>query len=123
MTQQKRHEISDSDWERIKKYFPERTIHTMGRPSKDSRTMLNGILWILGTGAAWRDMPERYGAWQTVYKRFSQWSKEGLFERIFSDLTVDADMENISIDGTYIKAHKASAGAKRGGSDSEDPNC
>jgi len=96
VTQQKRHGISDSDWERIKKYFPEITGHTMGRPGKDSRTVLNGILWIPGTGAAWRDMPERCEAWQTVYKRFSQWSREGLFERIFSDMTVDADMENIA---------------------------
>ena len=92
----------------------------MGRPSKDSRTMLNGILWILGTGTAWQDIPEKYGAWQTLYKRFSKWRREGLFERIFSELTADADMENISIDGTYIKAHKASAGAKRGGSNSGD---
>ena len=82
--------------------------------------MLNGILWILGTGTAWRDIPEKYGAWQTLYKRFSKWRREGLFERIFSELTADADMENISIDGTYIKAHKASAGAKRGGSNSGD---
>ncbi len=82
--------------------------------------MLNGILWILGTGTAWRDIPGKYGAWQTLYKRFSKWRREGLFERIFSELTADADMENISIDGTYIKAHKASAGAKRGGSNSGD---
>ena len=115
MKQAKRHEISDSDWERIRQYIPERTEHTMGRPEKDSRTMLNGILWILGTGAAWRDLPERYGAWQTVYKRFAKWRREGIYEKIFSELSADADKETLSIDGTYIKAHKASAGAERGG--------
>lgn len=111
----RRHEISDNSWERIRHHFPERTPHTMGRPAKSDRVMLNGILWILGTGAPWRDLPERYGPWQTVYKRFAKWQKEGVFEAIFEELTKDADLQDISMDGTYIKAHKASAGAKRGG--------
>ena len=110
----RRHEISDNSWERIKHHFQERTPHTMGRPCKNNRKMLNGILWILGTGAPWRDLPERYGPWQTVYKRFARWQKEGIFEAIFEELTKDADLQDISMDGTYIKAHKASAGAKRG---------
>lgn len=110
-----RHEISDNDWERIKKFFAERTRHTMGRPCKDNRLMLNGILWILGTGAPWRDLPERYGPWQTVYKRFAKWQNSDLFGNIFAELAADADTQDFSIDGTYIKAHKASAGAKRGG--------
>lgn len=113
--QNRRHEITDTEWERIKEYFPARDKHTMGRPSKDARMMLNGILWILGSGASWRDLPERYGPWQTVYKRFRKWQNEALFRKIFENMTVDADLQDISIDGTYIKAHKASAGAKRGG--------
>ena len=111
----RRHEISDENWERIEHHFPKRTEHTMGRPCKDNRQMLNGILWILGTGAPWRDLPERYGPWQTVYKRFAKWQKDGIFEAIFEELSKDADLQDISMDGTYIKAHKASAGAKRGG--------
>lgn len=65
---------------------------------------------------AWRDLPERYGPWQTVYKRFAEWQSNGLIEQIFPDLGEDADLENISMDSTYIKAHQASAGAERGGS-------
>jgi transposase len=110
----RRYEITDPEWERIKPYIPEeQEARTRGRPSKDSRTMLNGIFWILRSGAAWRDLPERYGPWQTVYKRFVKWSEAGIFEKIFKDLAADADMQDISIDSTCIKAHKSSAGAKK----------
>ena len=63
-------------------------------------------------GAAWQDVPERYGSWQNVYKRFVKWSEAGIFEKIFKDLADDVDMQDISIDNPCIKAHKASAGAK-----------
>ncbi len=81
----------------------------------DEYDELIGIQWIARSGAAWRDMPERYGPWQTAYKRFVQWQESGLLERIFHELGEDADLEDISIDSTCIKAHKASAGAQRGG--------
>ena len=110
----RRHEITDAEWEYIKRYIPEEQgVTSRGRPPKDSRTMLNGIFWILRSGVAWRDLPERYGPWQTVYKRFAKWSKAGIFGKIFQDLAADADMQDISLDSTCIKAHKASAGAKK----------
>ena len=110
----RRYELTDWEWEHIRPYIPEeQASSSRGRPSKDSRTMLNGIFWILRSGAAWRDLPERYGPWQTVYKRFVKWSKAGIFEEIFKDLAADADLQDISIDSTCIKAHKASAGAKK----------
>ena len=115
MNEPRRHEIKDEDWQRICRYFPERNEHTMGRPRKNARTMLNGILWIQATGAPWRDLPERYGPWQTVYKAFARWEKEGLFEKIFEVISSDADMQDIGLDGTYIKAHKDSAGARKKG--------
>lgn len=62
-----------------------------------------------------RDLPERYGAWQTTCKRFVQWQEAGLLEQIPHDLDADADLQNISVDSTYIKAHKASAGAAKNG--------
>ncbi len=111
----RRYELTDEEWERLRKYFPERQPGTLGRPRKDSRDILNGIFWIARSGAAWRDLPERYGPWRTVYKRFVEWQKSGLIEKIFHELGGDADLEDISIDSTYIKAHKASAGAERGG--------
>ena len=70
-------------------------------------------LWIARSGAAWRDLTERYGAWQTIYKRFVQRQIAGLLEKIFHDLGEDADLQDISIDGTYIDAHKASTRAKK----------
>lgn len=110
----RRYELTDWEWEHIKPYIPEeQASSSRGRPAKDSRTILNGIFWILRSGAAWRDLPERYGPWQTVYKRFVKWSKAGIFEEIFKDLAADADLQDISIDSTCIKAHKASADAKK----------
>ena len=109
----RRYEVTDDEWERIKPYLPRTREGSRGRPAADSRKMLNGISWILRSGAAWRDLPERYGPWQTVYKRFVKWQEAGIFEKIFKDLALDADMQDISIDSTCIKAHKASAGAKK----------
>ena len=60
-----------------------------------------------------RDLPERYGSWQTVYRRFCEWQDSGLLEQIFHKLSADADLQEIAIDSTYIKAHKASAVAKK----------
>ena len=106
-------EVTDGERGGLSKYFPERQ---MGDKGRQAREMLNGIFWIARSGAAWRDLPERYGPWQTVYKRFREWSESGLIEKIFHELGEDADLQDISIDSTYIKAHKASAGAERGGS-------
>ncbi|WP_345684896.1 transposase, partial [Novipirellula caenicola] len=59
---------------------------SVGRPPKDRRVILNGIFWILRTGAAWRDLPERFGKWQTVYDHFNNWSKDGTFDAILHRL-------------------------------------
>lgn len=85
-----------------------------GRPSGDNRTSLNGILWIARSGAPWRDLPERYGSWSTLYDKFARWSDEGVIEKIFETLSVDADMQDLSIDSTSIKAHQHAGGAKKG---------
>ena len=109
----RRYELTDAEWKRLSPYFPERKAGDKGRPPKDTRQMLNGIFWIMRSGSAWRDLPERYGPWQTVYKHFVKWEKAGIFEKIFTDLAADADMQDISLDSTCIKAHKASVGAKK----------
>lgn len=111
----RRYELTDGEWERLAPYFAEEQAGRIGRPRRDARELLDGILWIARSGAAWRDLPERYGAWQTAYKRFVQWQESGLLERIFHELGEDADLEDVGLDSTYIKAHKASAGAQRGG--------
>lgn len=108
---QRRYELSDEQWEQIKDLFP---IAKTGRPSKDNRLMFNAILWIARSGAPWRDLPERFGSWKTVYSRFCKWRDEEVLNSIFHHLNEDADYENLSIDSTTIKAHQHSAGAKKG---------
>jgi transposase len=114
MSARKRHELTDAEWEQLRKYLPQRKAGQLGRPRNDDRQMLNGILWIVRTGAPWRDLPERYGSWNTVYDRFVQWQESGLFERISKELGEDADLQDMSLDSTCVRAHQHSAGAKKG---------
>ena len=86
----------------------------------EHRQVLNGMFWKLGSGAAWRDIPERYGPWQTVYDRFRRWSDSGLFAKILRKLRLrlqedgDLDLSTWYVDSTVVRAHKAAAGAKKG---------
>ena len=114
MTVQRRHELTESERERLKEHFPERRAGDVGRPKNDDRQILNGILWILRTGAPWRDLPERYGAWNTVYSRFVRWQKSGLYQKILAELGLEADLEDMGTDSTCAQAHQHSAGAKKG---------
>lgn len=109
----RRCEVTDEQWEVLQTYFGNSPKQT-GRPQSDNRKLLNGVLWILHTGAPWRDLPEYYGPWQTVYKRFAQWQKNDKFKQLFENVRENPDMQDLCIDGTYIKAHRASAGAKKG---------
>ena len=109
----RRHEVNDSEWERIKELLPPENTGK-GRPSKPNRIIYNAILWIDKTGAPWRDLPERFGPWQTVYSRFRLWSKNEIFKKMFEDLASDADMQDCSLDSTSCKAHQHAAGAKKG---------
>lgn len=110
----RRYELTDREWEIIKDFFPLRTEGTLGRPYKDIRTTINGILWIAKSGASWRDLPERYGKWNTVYKKFAKWQKAGIFEKMFYELQIDVDLQDLSIDSTSCKVHQHAAGAKKG---------
>lgn len=113
-TTKRRYEISDEEWEKVKDLLPPERSGKAGRPSSENRKALNGILWITRSGAPWRDLPERYGSWSTLYDRFRVWEAKGVFEKIFTVLTVDADMQDLAIDSTSIKVHQDSAGAKKG---------
>lgn len=72
--------------------------------------MLNGMLWIARSGAQWRELPEGYGPWQSVYARFAKRRDDGTLEMVFRELSADADMENLSIDSTCIKVHESANG-------------
>lgn len=116
----RRHELTDEQWKTLKPHLPSQKPHT-GRPRKNHRQIINGILWILNTGAPWRDLPERYGPWQTVYSRFNKWREEGLWKELFQQLQVEADesddltWEIHFVDSSIVRAHQHAAGAKKGG--------
>ena len=110
---QRRHAIKDSDWERIQSLIPLENTGE-GRPSKSNRLMLDGMLWKVKTGAPWRDLPERFGPWETVYGRFRRWNENEVFLTIFKDLSQDADLQEVSLDSPFCKVHTHAAGAKNG---------
>lgn len=109
-----RHDITPETWQRIEPMVCPKRKERRGRPAKDARNILNGIIWILRTGAPWRDLPPEFGPWQTVYKRFNSWSKSSLWQDVLRELSKEADLEAILLDGTYVRAHQHSAGAKGG---------
>ena len=106
----RRYELTEEQWDKIKQYFeaPKKN----GRPYKNVRNTVNGSVWILKSGAAWRDLPARYGDWNAVYKCFSKWQETGLFEKIFEELALDCDLQDVSVDSTIVKIHK-DAGSKK----------
>lgn len=85
-----------------------------GRTGSDGRLFMEAVLWIARTGSPWRDLPELFGKWNTVFKRFREWVKRDVFKRIFDALSDDPDMEYAMIDGTIIKVHRHGQGAKGG---------
>lgn len=121
----RRYELSTRQWERLAPFLPDRRHHGgRGHPWLPHHRALNGILWVLHTGAPWRDVPERYGPWQTVYDRFNKWRKDGTWATILTELLDHLDRHGqISrdlwcMDGTVIRASRAAAGAKKKGGDS-----
>ena len=77
--------------------------------------MVNAVLWILRTGVPWRDLPEHYPPWKSVYSRFSRWSTQGIWTYVLRELSKDADAEGFHIDGTIVRAHQDAHGARKGG--------
>jgi transposase len=114
----KRHELTDEQWELVEPLVPVKSART-GRPPRDRREMLNGVLWILGTGAPWRDLPERFGPFQTVHRYFSDWRRAGVFGAVVDALQVKLDVRGLidwelwCVDGASVRASRAAAGADK----------
>ncbi len=112
----KRHELTDEQWAVIDPLVPRSAART-GRPPRNRRTLVNGIFWILHTGAPWRDLPERFGPWQTVYHHFAAWRREGVFPIMLDALQIRLDDRGLidwdlwCIDGANVRAARAAAGA------------
>jgi transposase len=85
-----RKDLTHQQWQRVQPLLPQPSPKG-GRPANDHRTTINGILWILRTGAPWRDLPDRYGAWETVSGRFYAWRKQGFWQQILEQLQQQAD--------------------------------
>jgi|ERR1700677_2995080 transposase len=106
-----RHAISDENWERIKDLLPGRPDQP-GWTSQDNRLFIDAILWLAKTGAPWRDLPERFGKWNSVWRRFDRWCRKGTWQAVFEALQ-DPDLEWLIMDSTIIRAHPSAAGAKK----------
>ena len=106
-----RHAITDADWTRIEGLLPGRP----GQPgwlAEDNRLFIDAVLWIARTGAPWRDLPERFGNWNSVWRRFDRWARKGTWKLVFEALQ-DPDLEWLILDSTVIRAHPCAAGAKK----------
>ena len=102
--------LRDDQWNRIACMLPGKSTDP-GRTAADNRLFVEAVLWVLRTGSPWRDLPSRFGPWNSVYQRFSRWSRRGVWHRVFEELAKDADFEKIYLDGTIVRAHQHSAGA------------
>lgn len=109
----KRYELTDGQYKQVKDLLPGK-VGDPGRSGADNRRFLNGVLWVLRSGAHWHDLPERYGKWKTAHKRFSRWARKGVWEKVFAQLLKDPKSQYVMIDSTLVKAHQQAATGKRG---------
>ncbi len=101
-----RHALTDAEWDRIAGLVP-----TAG-PANDRRRFVDAVVYVGRTGIPWRDLPDRFGNWNSVWKRFDRWSKNGVWAKVF-DALQDPDVEWLILDSTVIRAHPCAAGAKK----------
>jgi putative transposase len=105
--------LNDEQWGRISGLVIGRPDQC-GSTGRDNRMFVEGVLWIVRTGSPWRDLPEAFGDWNSVFRRFSRWSRKGVWARIFATMSDDSDFEYLIIDSTIVRAHQHASGAKGG---------
>lgn len=112
-----RHDLTDREWNAIRPLLPAERSGRPGRPWVDHRMVINGILWIVATGAPWRDLDSQFGSWKTVYNRFRRWQKEGLWERLMLKRLRNLERQGRidrtlwCVDGSVVRAHRCASGA------------
>jgi putative transposase len=106
--------LSDRAWARIAEHIIG-DARSRGSSGRDNRMFVEGVLWVVRTGSPWRDLPEAFGDWNSVFRRFSRWSEKGVWHRIFAAMSDDPDFDYLIVDSTIIRAHQHAAGAKKGG--------
>lgn len=114
--EQQRHDISDEVWNFLEPHLPGQRGQ-WGGIAQDNRRFINGVFWILRTGAPWRDLPPFYGKWGTVYQRFRRWRDKGIWEKLLEILVDEPDFEWLMIDASHCKVHPHAAGARGGNQD------
>ena len=105
--------LSDEQWERVAPLLPGKDGDP-GRSGANNRMFFEAVLWVARVGCPWRDLPEHFGNWNSVFQRFRRWALNGVFERVFATLASDPDFEYALIDGTLIRVHQHGTGAKGG---------
>jgi transposase len=109
-----RYELTQAQWKKIQPLCAGKKSD-VGRTAQDNRLFINAVLFIARSGSAWRDLPERYGKWNSVFQRFNRWAKRGRWEAIFQALRQDdpPDLDWTMIDSTSIRVHHQAAGQKK----------
>ena len=109
----RRHDISDDLWDLLRDHLPGGK-GKVGRRATDNRTFINAVLWVLRTGAPWRDLPPDYGDWKNTHRRFSRWRDKGLWETLLHVVMDEPDFAWLMIDASHGKVHPHATGAKGG---------
>jgi transposase len=107
-----RKNLRDDQWERIANLLPGKP-GDRGRYAADNRLFVEAVLWMARSGAPWRDLPEEFRPWNSVYKRFARWQERGVWQRVFAELAGDADFEEVFLNNTIIRVHQHAAGAQK----------
>lgn len=105
------YEITDQQWIKMATLLPGK-VGDVGRSATDNRLFINAVLWIARSGAPWRDLPERFGPWNSAYRRFRRWAKSGVWQTVFEALQ-EPDLDWLMIDSTVVRAHQHAAGQKK----------
>ena len=116
---QNRHDITDSQWEKIAPIIIDKVGNWGGNNAGDNRIFVNAVLWIVRTGSPWRDLPSQYGKFTAVHRRYKRWCDNHIWDSILAELIDEPDMEWLMIDASHCKCHPHAAGAVGGNQDME----
>ena len=104
--------LTDEQWQKMLPLLRAHPSVYVGQEG-ECRRFLSGVLWVARSGAQWRLLPEQYGHWNAIYRRFARWSEQGVFAQLHQSFADDADMEHLLIDSTIVRAHPCAAGAPK----------